>query len=53
MVDRKQVPYGGNKPLQLIAHMAQCNGWEFHYQPFVSDYRIPLTVKASQVTTSV
>jgi hypothetical protein len=53
VVDRKQVPYGGNKPLQLIAHMAQCNGWEFHYQPFVSDYRIPLTVKASQVTTSV
>jgi DNA-directed RNA polymerase beta subunit len=34
VVDRKVVPYGGNKPLQLIKHMGQCGGWELIYAPY-------------------
>ena len=34
VVDRKVVPYGGNKPLQLVKHMALCGGWEFQFAPF-------------------
>jgi hypothetical protein len=35
IVDRKVVPYGGNKPLQLVKHMALCGGWSFEYAPYV------------------
>jgi hypothetical protein len=34
VVDRRQVPYGGNKPLQLVKHMAECAGWCFKYQQY-------------------
>lgn len=26
---------GGAKPLQLVNHLAMCNGWAFNYQPYV------------------
>lgn len=26
---------GGAKPLQLVNHLAMCNGWAFKYQPYV------------------
>lgn len=35
IVDRKKVPYGGNKPLQLVKHMALCGGWAFEFAPYV------------------
>jgi DNA-directed RNA polymerase beta subunit len=34
VVDRRVVPYGGSKPLQLVKHMGMCGGWQFHYQPY-------------------
>lgn len=35
VVDRKAIPYGGSKPLQLMRHMAICGGWDIHYQPYI------------------
>jgi hypothetical protein len=37
IVDRKVVPYGGNKPLQLVKHMAECAGWKFVFQPYTPE----------------
>ncbi len=34
VVNRKEVPYGGNKPLALVKHMALVCGWGFHYQTY-------------------
>lgn len=28
-VDRKKIPLGGAKPLQLVKHIAECGGWKF------------------------
>lgn len=35
VVDRKVVPYGGNKPVQLFKHMAECGGWGLEYRPYI------------------
>lgn len=35
-VDRKKVPLGGSKPLQLVKHVAECAGWRFRYAPHVA-----------------
>lgn len=32
IVDRKIMPLGGSKPLQLVRHIAQCGGWKFVYE---------------------
>lgn len=32
-VDRKKMPLGGSKPLQILHHMAMCLGWKFTYTP--------------------
>lgn len=37
VVDRKIVPYGGNKPLQLVKHMAECAGWRMVHHPYNPD----------------
>lgn len=31
LVDRNVIPYGGAKPIQLVAHVAQCGGWQYKY----------------------
>lgn len=31
IVDRTQIPFGGAKPLQLVSHIASCQGWKFVY----------------------
>ena len=33
-VDRDEIPFGGAKPQQLVKHIAECAGWEFHYEPY-------------------
>lgn len=37
-VDRKEIPFGGSKPLQLVKHIAECGGWKFRYQRFNPGY---------------
>jgi hypothetical protein len=32
-VDRSVVPVGGSKPLQLVKHIAEINGWRFSFKP--------------------
>lgn len=34
LVDRKKIPLGSAKPLELVKHLALCNGWEFTYKPY-------------------
>jgi len=34
LVDRKEIPYGASRPMQLIRHMAECAGWGFQYKPY-------------------
>lgn len=31
LVDRVKIPYGGAKPIQLVAHIAMCGGWKHVY----------------------
>ena len=31
-VDRKKVPLGNSRPLQIVKHVGQCAGWEFKYK---------------------
>ena len=38
VVDRKVVPLGGSKPLQLVRHVAQCGGWKFVYEQAEQGY---------------
>lgn len=33
-VDRRLIPLGSSKPLQLLKHIAECSGWKFSYQKF-------------------
>lgn len=33
-VDRKKVPMGGSKPLQLVNHILECGGTRFKYTPY-------------------
>lgn len=33
LIDRKVVPYGGAKPLQMFKHWAMCEGWAIKYVP--------------------
>jgi len=37
-VDRKIIPLGGNKPLQLVKHILECGGVKFIYKPHVPTY---------------
>lgn len=39
LVDRVANPYGGSKPMQLIAHLGECGGWRFEHTPFVPHQR--------------
>jgi hypothetical protein len=34
LVDRNVIPLGNAKPLELVKHLALCNGWEFTYKPY-------------------
>lgn len=34
LVDRTKIPLGSAKPLELVKHLALCNGWEVTYQPY-------------------
>ncbi len=36
LVDRKEIPFGGHKPLQLLKHLLQCSGIKYVYKPYVS-----------------
>ncbi|MBB5409357.1 DNA-directed RNA polymerase beta subunit [Paraburkholderia sp. HC6.4b] len=40
-VDRPVVPYGNNRPLQLVRHLLACMGVEFVYTPHVPDWPNP------------
>ena len=31
-IDRKKVPLGNSRPLQIVKHVGQCAGWEFVYR---------------------
>lgn len=32
LIDRKKIPYGYTKPIQIVNHIAMCAGWEFKYE---------------------
>lgn len=34
LVDRAKIPLGNAKPLELVKHLALCNGWKFTYLPY-------------------
>jgi hypothetical protein len=34
LVDRAVIPLGSAKPLELVNHLALCNGWQFSYQAY-------------------
>lgn len=34
LVDRKVIPLGNAKPLELVHHLALCNGWKFTFKPY-------------------
>jgi hypothetical protein len=34
LVDRSKIPLGNAKPLELVKHLALCNGWKFTYAPY-------------------
>lgn len=34
LVDRNVIPLGSAKPIELVKHLALCNGWEFTYRPY-------------------
>ena len=36
LVDRKEIPFGGSKPLQLLKHLLQCSGIKYIYKRYVS-----------------
>lgn len=35
LIDRVKNPLGKARPMQLVKHLAYCNGWKFVYQPYV------------------
>ena len=49
LVDRASNPFGGSKPMQLIAHLGECGGWRFEHTPFQPHqrYAVPNTVYAA------
>lgn len=34
LVDRKEIPFGGSKPINIINHVASVGGWKFKYRPY-------------------
>ena len=34
VVDRRKVPLGGSRPLQLLNHIGECAGWKLVYRPY-------------------
>lgn len=34
LVDRAKIPYGNAKPLELVKHLAVCNGWQFTHSAY-------------------
>lgn len=42
--DTSQIVLGGAKPLQLVNHLAQCNGWKFAYSPYSENTPKPSTI---------
>lgn len=47
-VDRKQNPYGGSKPLQLVNHLVECGGFEFQYKEFNPGWQVAQTYRGIQ-----
>lgn len=41
IIDRKRIPYGGSRSLQLLKHIAETGGYRFVYQPMWQWYRQP------------
>ena len=41
LVDRTKTPYGGAKPIQLVAHIAECGGWRHVYHSKKHQYQYP------------
>jgi len=40
-VDRKKIPYGGSKPLQLVNHILEVGGTRFKYTPYTPNWSYP------------
>lgn len=34
LINRKEIPFGGAKPLVLVRHISECAGFKFSYKPF-------------------
>lgn len=37
-VDRRVIPFGNSKPLQLVNHLAECSGWKFKHEKYVPEW---------------
>jgi hypothetical protein len=44
LIDRKKIPLGSAKPLELVKHLGLCNGWEFVYKAYVENEPKPTTI---------
>lgn len=51
LVDRKKIPYGGSKSLQLVKHVAICSGWTTAYRPYVPSWKQEYKQAAMHFTT--
>lgn len=45
LVDRNVIPLGNSKPLELVNHLALCNGWRFTYKPYEEMEPKPATLR--------
>lgn len=45
IVDRKQIPLGGAKPVQLVKHLLECYGARFVYKDFEPNWQQPTAPK--------
>lgn len=45
LIDRDKIPLGSAKPLELVKHLALCNGWQFAYQPYQEMEPKPTAIK--------
>lgn len=44
LINRNKIPYGSAKPLELVKHLALCNGWEFQYRPYIENEPKPAKI---------
>lgn len=47
LINREEIPLGKARPMQLVKHLAYCNGWKFTYSPYVEKNPDPYAVSVN------